>query len=248
MKADSIVTTRWHADPDFSRVVLGRRELIVRRELAPRAETLVNTLGKLSGETGAGNRGGAFRIRLSDAPEIFARRARRGGLVRFVLKDLYVGKNPRPLKELELTIAAAKRGIAVAEPMGAMIEWAGPALYRGFYLSRALTGMTLWEFVQTDDDATVRSHVLTLARDAIEKMHEAGLFHADLNLHNLMVTKAGESFAVVILDLDKSWLQDAPLSRAMRRANWKRLLRSTHKLDPGGRYLDATALSILDAG
>jgi 3-deoxy-D-manno-octulosonic acid kinase len=247
MKAEPTAARLWNADADFSRIVLGHRELIVRRELAPRAETLISMLGKLAGETGAGNRGSAFRIRLSDAPEIFARRARRGGLVRFVLKDLYFG-NPRPFKELELTIAAERRGVAVAEPIGAMIEWAGPLLYRGFYLSRALDGMTLWEFVQTDDDATVRSHVLTIARAAIEKMHDAGLFHADLNLHNLMVTKANESFAVVILDLDKSRLKDGPLSRAMRRANWARLARSARKLDPGGHYLDDAALSILSEG
>src|SRR5579863_5789436 len=131
MSAQATGAVRW--DADFARVVLGRRELVVRRELAPRAETIAGTLGKLAGESGAGNRGGGFRIRLTDAPEIFARRGRRGGLMRFVLKDLYFGKRPRPIEELEVTIEAAKRGVAVAEPMGAMIEWAGPSLYRGFY-------------------------------------------------------------------------------------------------------------------
>ena len=50
-------------------------------------------------------------------------------------------------------------------------------------------------------------------------MHDKGLFHADLNLHNLLVTQARDSFSVVIIDLDKSRLFDAPLSTAMRRAN-----------------------------
>src|SRR5713101_6876677 len=106
--------------------------------------------------------------------------------------------------------------------------------------------MTLWEFVKTDDDQTVRSHVLGQARAAIDLMHDKGLFHADLNLHNLLVTQAQESFTVTIIDLDKSRLFDAPLSSAMRRANAARLMRSARKLDPSGQILDATALSILN--
>jgi tRNA A-37 threonylcarbamoyl transferase component Bud32 len=77
-------------------------------------------------------------------------------------------------------------------------------------------------------------------------MHDNGLFHADLNLHNLLVTEARESFTVIIIDLDKSRLFDAPLSSAMRRANAVRLTRSARKLDPSGKILDATALSILN--
>lgn len=105
--------------------------------------------------------------------------------------------------------------------------------------------MTLWEFLQTDDDSTVRSHVLGQARSAIDMMHEKGLFHADLNLHNLLVTQVRERFTVIIIDLDKSRLFDAPVSLAMRRQNAARLIRSARKLDPSGKILNAGALSIL---
>ena len=230
----------------------GRRELVIHRELAERAEALIGTLAKLAGESGAGNRGSAFRVNLAGGPEIFARRARRGGLVRFFLSDVYLGTNPRPMRELAVTVEARQRGIAVAEPLGAMVEWVGPALlqtmYRGFFLTRALAGMTLWEFVQTDDDPTVRAHVLREAHAAIDTMHNKGLFHADLNLHNLLVTKSGESFAVVILDLDKSRLMDDAVPPGMRRANAARLIRSCRKLDPAGKYFDAEALSWLIRG
>jgi tRNA A-37 threonylcarbamoyl transferase component Bud32 len=132
------------------------------------------------------------------------------------------------------------------EPVGAVVEWIGPVLYRGFFLTRAMSGMTLWQFLETDDDPVVRSHVLGQARAAIETMHTKGLSHADLNLHNLLVTQAGESFTVIILDLDKSRLYDSPLSPAMRRANLARLARSARKLDPAGEYLDAAAFAILN--
>ncbi|MHB8384781.1 MAG: lipopolysaccharide kinase InaA family protein, partial [Candidatus Binataceae bacterium] len=112
--------------------------------------------------------------------------------------------------------------------------------------TRALPGMTLWEFVRADDDPIVRGHVLLKARAAIATMHNHGLLHADLNLHNLFVTQAGESFAVVILDLDKARLYDEPLPPALRRDNARRLIRSARKLDPAGRYFDAAALKVLD--
>jgi hypothetical protein len=238
---------KWRSDPNFSRFRIGRRELVLHRELVPPAAQIVQKLGALTSasEAGAGNRRSGFRIELEDGHELFARRSRRGGLIGSILSDVYLGMKPRPLTELAVTLEARRREIPVVEPMGAMVEWLGPALYRGFFLTRALRGMTLWEFVKTDDDPTVRIHVLEQARRAIDTMHAKGLFHGDLNLHNLLMTQARESFTVIIIDLDKSRLFDAPVPAAMRRANAARLLRSARKLDPSGQFLDATALSIL---
>jgi hypothetical protein len=129
----------------------------------------------------------------------------------------------------------------VAEPMGAMVEWIGPMIYRGFFLTRAMAGMTLWEFIRTDDDPSVRGYVLDQARDVIETMHQRGLYHADLNLHNLFVTSVAESFSVILLDLDKARLYSPPLPKNLRGANFKRLARSARKLDPVGRYLDSAS-------
>jgi 3-deoxy-D-manno-octulosonic acid kinase len=237
----------WRADPNFSTFKVGRRELVIRRDLAMHAAEIMQKLAALTSapDTGMGNRRSGFLIEL-DGTELFARRCRRGGMVASLLSDVYVGLAPRPLIELGIAVQAMKRGVPTAEPMGAMVEWIGPALYRGFFLTRAMRGMTLWEFLQTDDDPTVRRHVLEQAHAAIAAMHEKGLFHADLNLHNLLVTRAAESFTVVIIDLDKARLLDGPLPTSMRRANVARLLRSARKLDPSGKFLDASALSILN--
>lgn len=239
---------QWRADPNFTRIRIGRRDVILHRDIAALAPEILRRLGALGSgsESGAGNRQSAFRVNIAGAPEIFARRSRRGGIMASILDDIYLGTNPRPLSELALTVEAMNRGVPVAEPMGAIVEWISPALYRGFFLTRAMPGMTLWEFLLTDDDPVVRSHVLEQARAAIETMHTKGLSHADLNLHNLLVTQAGESFTVMILDLDKSRLYDSPLPPAMRRANLQRLARSARKLDPAGKYLDAAALAILN--
>ncbi len=234
---------------DFLRLKLGSRRLYLHKALSPYAGTIAARLSALIAERriGAGNRGGVFQLGLNGVPGLFVRCARRGGLIRLLLSDLYFGPIPRPLRELKVSLEARRRGIAVAEPMGAMVEWAAPMVYRGCFLTRAIAGMTLWQFLQFDDDPLVRAHVLDQTRATIDVMHRRGLYHADLNLNNLFVTKIGESFTVVILDLDKARLYAPPLSHALVRGNLNRLARSARKLDPSGRYLDASALSRLTA-
>jgi len=229
----------------FQKFELGRRVVYLRRDLASRAPAIVASLSTLGSAQGAGNRLSGLPLTLEDGTELFARIARRGGLLRLVLKDLYVGMRARPVRELAVAAEACRRGIPVAEPVGAMVEWVAPIVYRGVFLTRALPGMTLWEFLRTDDDALVGAHVIQQARQAIDTMHRLGLFHADLNLHNLFVTTAHESFAVAILDLDKAQLFHGPLPARMRARNLARLRQSAQKLDPHGRYLESRALDLL---
>ncbi|HEX3409371.1 MAG TPA: lipopolysaccharide kinase InaA family protein [Candidatus Binataceae bacterium] len=232
---------------DFPHFGLGRRMLYIRRDQAARAPAIFAALAKLEigSRRGAGNRGSGFPLRLEGGPELFARWGRRGGLARFVTPDIYFGATTRPLRELAIANEARLRGIPIAEPLGVMIEAVAPGFYRSAFITRALTGMTLWEFLRADDDPTVRAHVVELARHAIDVMHHGGVLHADLNLQNLFVSKAGERLIVVILDLDKAQLYDGPVPLKRRRTNLTRLARSVRKLDPGLRYLDAKSNAIL---
>jgi 3-deoxy-D-manno-octulosonic acid kinase len=238
----------WKTDPSFTRIVLGRRVFILHRDILRHAATIASAFREMASENalkGQGNRGSGRALKL-DSAELFVRQLKRGGLAQYVAQDIFVGISARPFRELMVASKAFHRGVPVAEPMGAMVQWIAPAIYRGFFLTRAIPGMTLWEFIKTDDDPVVLKHILMQARAAIVTMHDKGLFHADLNLHNLMVTQSGESFKVMILDLDKARIYDAALRPSLRRNNARRLLRSARKLDPNGRYLDASALSILD--
>jgi 3-deoxy-D-manno-octulosonic acid kinase len=240
---------RLSADPgsDFPHFGLGRCMLYIRRDLAPRVPAIFAALAELkrAPAPGAGNRGSGFPLPLDGGPVLFARWGRRGGFARFITPDLYFGASSRPLRELAIANEARLRGIPIAEPLGTMIETVAPGFYRSAFITRALTGMTLWEFLRADDDPVVRTHVVELARRAIDTMHQGGVVHADLNLHNLFVSKAGERLIVVILDLDKAQLFDGPVPAARRRANFARLARSARKLDPDRRYLDAKSFAIL---
>lgn len=235
--------------PDFPHFGLGRRVLYVRRDLAPFATAIFAALAQLNhaSQSGAGNRGSGFPLKLDGGPALFARWGRRGGLIRFITPDIYFGAGARQLRELTIANEARLRGIPIAEPLGAVIEAVAPGFYRGAFITRALSGMTLWEFLRADDDPVVRAHVVELARRAIDTMHDAGLLHADLNLHNLFVSNAGERMTAVILDLDKAQLFNGAVPPARRRMNFARLARSARKLDPEHRCLDKRSYAILTA-
>ena len=237
------------AGPDFPTFGLGGRLLYLRRDFTPKVPLVFAGLDQLERPDGVGkgNRQSGFTLKLAGGPDLFIRRARRGGLIRHALRDVYLGFHPRPLRELALAVEAQRRGIAVAEPIGAMVEWIAPMAYRGAFITRAMSGMTLWDFIRADDDAFVRAHVLEEARRAIDRMHQLGLFHADLNLHNLFITKSRESFVAAILDLDKATLYRTAVPAGLRRRNFDRLSRSARKLDPDGHFLDARAITLLTA-
>jgi 3-deoxy-D-manno-octulosonic acid kinase len=235
------------ADAEFTPTRAGRRILYLRNDLLPDAPLILTRIDELGRKphAGAGNRQSGFELVLGERLNLFLRHSRRGGLMGSINHDIYFGLNPRPLRELSLAAEAIRRGLPIAEPLGALIEPFARVMYRGAILTRTLKGMTLWEFVRIDDDPSVRAHVLAQARQAVERIHQGGLFHADLNLHNLFVTHSGESFAVVILDLDKARLYPGPLAAPLRQRNLDRLTRSARKLDPTHRLLDDAALNIL---
>jgi hypothetical protein len=231
----------------FSGFRSGQRAIFLRDDLTPDASAIHARIAALDprSRTGFGNRRGGFPVPINDQISLFVRWARRGGLIAYLNRDLHFGLRKRLLRELDVTIEARRRGIPVAEPLGLLLEPIALGIARGAIITRALTGMTLWEFLRTDADPAVRPLVLEEAQRAIATMHQNGLCHADLNLHNLFVTRTGASVAVVILDLDKARFYAAPLGDGLRRQNRDRLRRSAHKLDPAGRLLTAQTLRVL---
>jgi len=234
--------------PDFIKSQVGRKVAYLHREIAAFAPEILVEIDRTlrSGKKGAGNRESGYPINVEGAPKLFVRRSMRGGLMRF-LGDRYVGFVPRMVYELNLVTEARNRGVSVPEPMGAIVEKVSPAIYRGAVITKAIPGMTMWEFVKVETDPRSLGHVVRMARYSIDTMHEQGLLHDDLNLHNLYVSMAGDGFTVVILDFDKAKLSSREVPRLQRKRNLKRLAESIRKLDPTGRYLDDAALKIMTA-
>lgn len=232
--------------PEFIKSEVGGKLAYLHRDIAPIAPALVAEIDRTlrSGKKGAGNRESGYPISINGAPQLFVRRSMRGGMMRF-LGDLYIGFVPRMISELNVISEARHRGVPVPDPMGAIVERVGPALYRGAVITKAIPGMTMLEFVKVETDPRSLSHVVRMTRYAIDTMHEHGLIHDDLNLNNLYVSMAGDGFTVVLLDFDKARLLSHAVSPSQRKRNLKRLAQSIRKLDPEGRYLNDASLKIM---
>jgi len=177
----------------------------------------------------SGGRGGTYRLRLPDGLRIVVRLYRRGGFAARFSHDRYLGVRARPLRELVVTAEARRRGVPAVEVLAARVE--GRLAYRGALVTAEVAARTLIDALRTAPDASARAALAASAGHAIRALHDAGVFHADLNLTNLLVPGAD---GVLLLDFDRARLHRPPLGGALRRRNLARLARSARKLDPEG--------------
>ncbi|MBM4310003.1 MAG: hypothetical protein FJ119_03510 [Deltaproteobacteria bacterium] len=160
---------------------------------------------------------------------IVVRKYRRGGLLRFLIADLFYGRR-RSLDELAVTLAAARAGIPVADALAAACLRVWGPLYRHYFVTRELRGCCdLPAWFQT---GAAEQDVASLARsaaDLVRRMHDSGLYHADLNLKNILVSR-DDARRLFIIDWDKSTHARGPLGHEARERNVLRLCRSAAKL------------------
>jgi len=185
---------------------------------------------------GRGGRGSATLVR-GDFGEGVLRHYRRGGLVgRFVAdRYLYLGEpQVRSLREFQLLVELQRRGLPAPRPL--LAGWRRSGLfYRADLLTRRIPDSdTLAERLPRGlDDALWRRVGETIAR-----FHSQGVFHADLNAHNLLID-ADER--VWLIDFDRGALR-VP-SQDWQRANLRRLRRSLDKL---GGVAEVSWATLLD--
>lgn len=169
---------------------------LVREEWAlPLANALFDGTGcQATGKTG---RGRVMRLYLEDSAAI-VRRCRRGGAIRHLLKDVYFFTN-RPLHELRVHQHLYDQGFAVPEPLGVCWERHG-VTFRGAIATREVEGVTLLEYLA----AAPVSPEFTLERTGklIREMHDLGVYHADLQVRNILIAPVHP----YIIDFDKASL------------------------------------------
>ncbi len=182
----------------------------------------------------SGGRGAAFRVRLPDGTRSVVRRYRRGGLLGRWIRETYLGVVARPLRELAVTVEARRRGVAAPEVLAARVE--GRFVYRGVLVTAELPdARTLVDALATAPDAAARQAMAASAARAVGVMHRAGVFHADLNMTNLLTRSTAGGVEVAVLDFDRARVGRAPLGARACARNLRRLARSLRKLDPAGR-------------
>lgn len=153
----------------------------------------------------SGGRGSVSFIRL-DGHELVLRRYLRGGLAARVSKDryLWLGEaRTRAFRELRLLAELVHRGLPVPRPVAAryrrgLLTYCGELVTERLPAAESLAQRWL-SGVATDDD-------WALAGRCIRRFHDAGVQHADLNAHNVMLDGHGGAW---LLDFDRGRLRAA---------------------------------------
>jgi 3-deoxy-D-manno-octulosonic acid kinase len=178
--------------------------------------------------TQAGGRGG---IAIVDTPagECVLKHYRRGGMVAALMGDRYLwsaADRTRGFQELRLLGVIAELGLPGPTPVATRYVRHGL-----FYSADLLTGRiqdasTLAEYLaqgRLDDTLAVA------VGDVIARFHRAGIWHADLNAHNVLIADAG----LYLIDFDRS--ERRMPERTWQQANLQRLRRSLLKLGAAGQ-------------
>ncbi len=190
------------------------------------------------GTTGLQGRGKLRNVRLRNGDMVLLRRYRHGGAFRRLTGSVFFTWPPRPFRELIITEELRRRGIPTVEVCGACVEPVWGPFYRGWLATRAIPGaQDLWAALQSGfvRDAGEERCLRAVAR-SVRALHREGVYHADLNLKNILVRLENGGVTGYIIDFDKAKLFPGNLPRRLAKRNLDRLLRSVCKLDPERRY------------
>jgi 3-deoxy-D-manno-octulosonic acid kinase len=180
--------------------------------------------GELTDVTGG--RGAAWFVGAGERQWVL-RHFRRGGFIARFARDTYVWAGEarvRAFAEWRLLDALTCRGLAVPRPIAAR------------YRRRGLTyrcDLITQRFVDAEPlSAALARHALSEARwravgAAIAQLHRAGVDHADLNAHNVLIDKE----TVSVIDFDRGRLRPPG---AWSARNVRRLRRSLAKITRAG--------------
>ncbi|MFO7603004.1 MAG: 3-deoxy-D-manno-octulosonic acid kinase [Gammaproteobacteria bacterium] len=151
------------------------------------------------------------------------RHYQRGGLVARLFTDQYLWtglEQTRPWREWRLLTRMYEQGLPVPKPVAAHVQRQG-FYYRGdILLERIVDALPLSRCLQ---DGALPPHQWQAIGRCIRWFHRQGIYHADLNAHNILLRDA----EVFLIDFDKG--EQRPAGRWCQ-GNLRRLQRSLTKL------------------
>ena len=173
------------------------------------------------GQAGAG-RGSVWFLDSADG--VWAlRHYCRGGLVARLIDDHYLWlgeERTRSFREWRLLAELCELGLPVPAPVAARYQRRGPC-YRADLITSYIADAPSFETLFLDQRLT--DSIWYQAGQVVRRFHDAGVYHADLNIRNMLVRADGEIF---LLDFDKgrrrpagTWAQQnlARLERSLRK-------------------------------
>ena len=191
-----------------------------------------------------GGRGWARRVVLPGGTVVFLRKYLRGGLPRLLVRDVFILRPERPIRELVVTEAARAAGCPVPHVLAVAIEEALVG-YRGWIVTEALEGVRPLIDVYAERDERARVALMKEVGAGIRKLHAAGIYHVDLTGYNVLVDATDR---ILFVDFDRSF-QGPPDSGRWARAGRHRFWRSMAKLTAArGVALPAASIEWLAEG
>jgi len=207
-----------HVLDGFKTIEKGPKTVLVRIEWAETiAAALIDGIGCIP--AGAQGRGRLHCFSYSAGLGMI-RTYRRGGVVRHFTKEGGFLRN-RALDELEVHVRLWRSGLTVPEPLGACWQKRGP-WYRCSIATRQLdSAQNLLEYLRNPSPETA---ILRECGRIIRQMHDLGVWHADLQLRNIVVA----SRRAYLIDFDRA-VDFGEVSKLNRARNLLRLRRSFEK-------------------
>jgi 3-deoxy-D-manno-octulosonic acid kinase len=173
----------------------------------------------------AQGRGTAWMVRHGD-DEFVLRHYHRGGMVASLLQDRYLWRGlerTRAWREWRLLASLHEQGLPVPIPVAAHVVHTG-IFYRADLITRRIEGaVSLFQYVSLCPVSTATLFWQRVGQ-CIRRFHLRGIYHADLNAHNILLDEAGK---VYLIDFDRG---EQRAAGCWEQANLKRLQRSLEKL------------------
>ncbi|ODS09916.1 3-deoxy-D-manno-octulosonic acid kinase [Vibrio scophthalmi] len=170
----------------------------------------------------AKGRGTTWFVQL-DSMQGALRHYRRGGLFGKLVEDHYWFSGwdkTRSAAEFSLLLSLREAGVNVPKPIAARAVKSGLTYQADLLSERIPEAQDLVSILQ---EKPLPAEIYQRIGLEIRKMHDAGVNHTDLNIHNILLDQQGK---VWIIDFDKCHQQDGD---DWKKANWDRLKRSFEK-------------------
>ncbi len=220
------------ATVQIARLAVPRGAILFDRTCVPQADARLldpRAWGEAaSALDGRGGRGAVWNIRAAFG-EAVLRHYRRGGIPGRFVRDRYLFSGEeatRGFREFRLLARLRELGLPVPRPLAAGFVRGGLFYRADLLTARIPDARTLAECGR---DA-VPEAVWRGLGGLLARFHREGVFHADLNAHNVMIGEAGTLW---LIDFDRGELRES--GRGWQQANLDRLHRSLEKLRIAGR-------------
>lgn len=163
-------------------------------------------------------------------PDMVARSVMHGGMFRHITGRRFLTPG-RTMREIEISAYLSSRGIPTPEIIAVRLIRNG-VFHEIDVVTRLVPGsMDLLSYLETPRPDGIE--LMNKAGSLIRRVHELGVYHADLHVKNLLVDSAKDLW---MLDLDKAY-RFGDMPRILKQYNLRRFTGSVRKWLAKGRIL-----------